>query len=134
MILDLNRFGTVLIKEIREYHPAVMTFIITILTASGLMLRTSCMARFISRCTLTLGIKWPSRTSRTTLESALCMITDATLLSSGVGLVSLSLLKGLCHPRHMRALMRSTAEPPLATTSLERLLFQNTKHFLDKLL
>ena len=132
MILDLNRFGTALIKEIKEYHPDVLIFIITISTASGLMLRTSCMARLFSGCTLTLGIKWPSRTSRTTLESALCMITDATLLSSGVGLVSLSLLKGLCHSRRMRALMRSTVEPPLTTTSLERLLFQNTKNVPDK--
>ena len=70
-----------------------MTFITIILTVSGWTVRTYIMVHIISGFMLTPAIKWRSRILRTMLLNVLFMIMEATLLPTGVGLVSLTMLK-----------------------------------------
>ena len=70
-----------------------MTFITIILTVSGWTVRTYIMVHIISGFMLTPAIKWRSRILRTMLLNVLFMIMEATLLPTGVGLVSLTILK-----------------------------------------
>ena len=92
-IQDSSESGTALTREIKEYHPDVMTFITIILTVSGWTVRTYIMVHIISGFMLTPAIKWRSRILRTMLLNVLFMIMEATLLPTGVGLVSLTMLK-----------------------------------------
>ena len=70
-----------------------MTFITIILTVSGWTVPTYIMVHIISGFMLTPAIKWRSRILRTMLLNVLFMIMEATLLPTGVGLVSLTMLK-----------------------------------------
>ena len=69
-----------------------MTFITIILTVSGWTVQTYIMVHIISGFMLTPAIKWRSRILRTMLLNVLFMIMEATLLPTGVGLVSLTML------------------------------------------
>ena len=115
-IQDSSESGTALTREIKEYHPDVMTFITIILTVSGWTVRTYIMVHIISGYILTPEIKWRSRILRTMLLNVLFMIMEATLLPTGVGLVSLTMLKRHLYVTAVLPIFLTTTKTTITTS------------------
>ena len=93
-----------------------MTFITIILTVSGWTVRTYIMVHIISGYMLTPEIKWRSRILRTMLLNVLFMIMEATLLPTGVGLVSLTMLKRHLYVTAVLPIFLTTTKTTITTS------------------